>query len=94
MKHLFAAKTTDLEKDADTFLTTSLTLYMKILQNFFFLRNITFFCDNIFEQKNTLKIKDLFEKLQTLRKTHMPLLTTIFDSLNENFPKQSFQDTS
>ena len=55
MKHLFADKTTDLEKDADTFLTTILTLYMKILQNYFSLRNMTFFCDVILEQKKYVK---------------------------------------
>ena len=37
-----------------------------------------------------LKIKDVFEKLKTLRKTLMPLLMTIFDSLYENFPKLFF----
>ena len=34
--------------------------------------------------KKKLKIKVLFTKPQTLRKTTMPILTTIFDSLYKN----------
>ena len=52
---------------------------------------MTFFYDVIFEKiRQKIKIKDLFAKLQTLEKTHVPFLTTVIDFVYENYPKLFF----